>query len=224
MAAASGSSTSMSRKRASHSSLIKPGALRLQLVRQAAGAEDHDPVVARVRVDRTPDRLAEPVAPVAGGRRVLDDVDGERDHLARPRLGLPEGDRQRHRETVVDLHLVDEREVELVEDQRLGEVPGQLGVADRPRARAAGRSPRRRCRSAPPCRARRSGSARARRRWHGRCRRRCTRRGRPRRSTRAAAAAWRSTAPSTAPRCDPCRSPRRPPGCATCRPHRPAQP
>ncbi len=129
LAAASGSSTSMSRKRASHSVVDQPGALRLQLVRQSTGAEDHDALVARIRIDRPPDRLAEAVAAVAGGRRVLHDVDGERDHLARPRLGLSEGDRERHGQTVVDLHLVDEREVELVEDQRLGEMPRQLGVA-----------------------------------------------------------------------------------------------
>ena len=46
--------------------------------------------------------------------------------------------RQRHGEAVVDRHLVDERQVELVEDQRLGEVPRQIGM---PLTTGTGRGP-----------------------------------------------------------------------------------
>ena len=66
---------------------------------------------------------------MTGRRRVLDHVDAERDDPARPLRRLAEHDRQRHGEPVVDRHLVDEGEVELVDDERLGEVPGQFRMA-----------------------------------------------------------------------------------------------
>ena len=58
-------------------------------MRQPAGAEDDDTLVTRERIHRAADRLAEVVTAVTGGRRVLDDVDAERDDFARPRSGSP---------------------------------------------------------------------------------------------------------------------------------------
>ncbi len=100
-----------------------------------------------VGLDRAADRLAELEAASARRHRVLHHVDGERDHRARPGVGLAEHQRQRHREAVVDVHLVDDRQVEVLLDHRLGDVRGQLGMADRRRAPAAGPSPRRRLRT-----------------------------------------------------------------------------
>ena len=87
-------------------------------------------------LDRPADRLAEHEAAVAGGRRVLHHVHGERDDRDRPRLRLAVDQRQRHGEAVVDLHLVHQGEVELVEDEALGQVGGQVGAAGHDRHRA----------------------------------------------------------------------------------------
>ncbi len=118
----------------------EPGPLRLELVRQPARAEDRDALGAWVRLDRAADRLTEREAASAGGWRVLHDVDRQRDDWARPLVDLAEHDRERHGEAVVDLHRVDERHVELIEDQRLRQVPRQVGVAGdgwhRPRSEA----------------------------------------------------------------------------------------
>ena len=74
--------------------------------------------------------------PVGGG--VHHHVDGKRDHRTRPFGRRPEHQVERHRETMVDLHLVDDGEVETVEDHRLGDVGSQRRMAldHRHRARA----------------------------------------------------------------------------------------
>ena len=114
------------------------GARSADLVRHAAGAEHHDLEVLRIGVDRLADRLAQHKAAMPGRRRVLHDVDGERNDRARPFLGRPEQQVHRHGEAVVDLHLVDDGEIELVENDRLGDVRGERGVTlhHRHRARA----------------------------------------------------------------------------------------
>src|SRR5581483_8913395 len=73
--------------------------------------------------------------------RVHHDVDGERDDPERPLLvgvELAAEEIERHREPVIDLHLVDDGEIELVEDDRLRDVRGEFGMAldHRHRARA----------------------------------------------------------------------------------------
>ena len=89
------------------------------------------------RLDRGAQRLAELVAAIAGGRRVLHDVDRERNDPAGPRGGLPEHQRQRHRQAVVDVHLVDDRQVKIALDHRLRDVGRELGMSldDRHRSR-----------------------------------------------------------------------------------------
>src|SRR6185312_5813657 len=51
----------------------------LQLMRHAAGAEDHDAQILREAVDRLADRLAEHVAAMPGRRGILDHVDAQWD-------------------------------------------------------------------------------------------------------------------------------------------------
>jgi hypothetical protein len=63
-------------------------------------------------------------------RRVLHHVDGKRDHRAGPRLRLAAHQAHRHREAVVDIHLVDDGEIEIVLDHRLRDVARQLRMAD----------------------------------------------------------------------------------------------
>ena len=107
-------------------------------MRHAAGAEDHDAQILGIGFHRLAQGLAQIVAAPAGGRGILDDVDAQRDDRARPRLGLPEHEGHRHGKPVIDRHLVDDGEVEFVEDDRLGDVPGEIGMAlhHRHRARA----------------------------------------------------------------------------------------
>ncbi len=114
------------------------GARALQLVAHAAGAPDLHLQIGVERIDGAADRLAELVAAIARRRRVLHDVDRERNHLARPRLRLAEHQRQRHGEAVIDVHPIDDREVEIGLDHRLRDVLGELRMPldDRHRPRA----------------------------------------------------------------------------------------
>ena len=110
-------------------------------MRQAAGAEDHHPQIVRIGFHRLLDGAAEHVAAMAGRRRIHHDVDGERDHRARPvrvLVDLAEQQVHRHRHAVIDFHLVADGEIELVEDDRLRDVRGERRMAldHRHRARA----------------------------------------------------------------------------------------
>ena len=115
------------------------GARSADLMRQPAGAEDHHLQILGIGLDRPAERLAQHVAAMPGRRRIHDDVDGQRDHRARPCvLRLPEQQVHRHGQSVIDLHLVDDGEVELVENDGLRDVRGERGMAldHRHRARA----------------------------------------------------------------------------------------
>ena len=122
----------------SNSLLMSPARGPCSWWRHAAGAPDLHVEIVGERLDGLADRAAEMPAAVAGRRRILDDVDRQRNHLARPRRRLPEHQRQRHGQAMVDVHPVDDRHVELVEDRRLRDVPGELRMAldDRHRPRA----------------------------------------------------------------------------------------
>jgi hypothetical protein len=96
-------------------------------VRQAARGHDDDAEILRIRRDRAAERLAELVAACRRRQRVLDRVHGDR-HAADDALAAPE-QRVRHRERVIDAHLLARRDVELVGDERLDDVPRKLGVA-----------------------------------------------------------------------------------------------
>src|SRR5215470_9093881 len=100
----------------------------LELVAHAAGTPDVNRNVLGEALHGPADRLAQTVAAVAGRGRVLHDVDGERDDPHRPLPGLAVDQGQRHGEAVVDVELVQQGEVELVEDERLREVRGQVGM------------------------------------------------------------------------------------------------
>jgi hypothetical protein len=114
------------------------GTLALQLVRHAARAIHDHAQVFWIVLDRAPDRLAQLEAAHARGRRILDDVHAQRDHLERPFRDFSAGHRQRHRQAVIHRHLVGDGHVELVEDQVFDQVPRELrmSVDLRHRARA----------------------------------------------------------------------------------------
>ncbi len=119
------------------------GARPRNLVRQAAGTEDHNAQIVRIGLHRLLDGAPEHEAAVAGRRRIHHDVDGERNHRARPvrlLVDLAEQEIHRHRHAVIDFHLVADGEVELVEDHRLRDMRGQRRMAldhrHRPRAPA----------------------------------------------------------------------------------------
>ena len=148
----------------------EPGARALQLVAHAAGAPDLDVEVLVVALHRPAHGLAELEAAIAGRRRVLHDVDRERDDLHRPRLGLAEHQGQRHGEAVVDVILL---MMVMSNSSRIsdcGDVRGQVGVAvgrpapgGAPKPSSAGGNARR-------SRSRTSGRSPARTPRRGRCR------------------------------------------------------
>ncbi len=108
------------------------GARAADLVRQPAGAEDHDLEVFGIGFDRLPQRLAEHVAAMPGRWRIHHHVDRERNDLERPLLVwslLAAQEIERDRQSVIDLHLVDDGDVEFVEDHRLRDMRGERRVA-----------------------------------------------------------------------------------------------
>ena len=104
------------------------GARALQLVAHPAGAPDLHVEVVVVRLDGAPDRLAQVEAALSRRDRIVDDVDRDRDHPARPRRRLAAQQRQRDGQAVIDGEAVDDREVEVLLDDRVGDVRRQFGV------------------------------------------------------------------------------------------------
>src|SRR5215470_12440373 len=98
-------------------------------MRHAAGAEDDHTQIFRIRFYGFLDGPAEVVAAVAVRWRVLHDIDGQRNNFARPFLGLPEHERQRHGETVVHIQVVDDGEIKLVEYEGLRDMGRQYWMA-----------------------------------------------------------------------------------------------
>jgi hypothetical protein len=106
----------------------QPGARPLELVAHPARSPDLHVEILGVARHRPRDRLAEQPAAVARRRRIGDDIDRDRHDLDRPRIDLPEHQRHRHGQPVIDRHRVDDRHVEFVEDAALRDVPGEIGV------------------------------------------------------------------------------------------------
>src|SRR5215469_2746929 len=101
----------------------------------APGAPDLDLERLVVALDGAADRLAEREAARPRGNWVLHDVDRKRNHPARPSVGLAAYEAQRDRQTVVDIHLVDDGEVEVLLDDRVSDMGGELGMAEHLRHR-----------------------------------------------------------------------------------------
>src|SRR5665213_3578318 len=114
----------------------KSGARSLQLMAHAASTPDLDVERLVIGLDGLANRLAEHEAAPPRRRRVLHDIDGERDHRARPRLRLAAHQAERDGEAVMDVHLVDDGQVEIVLDHRLGDMRCQFRMADHVRHRA----------------------------------------------------------------------------------------
>ncbi len=96
----------------------------------AAGAPDLHVERLVIGLDRLADRLAEHVAAPARGNRILHDVDGEWNHRAWPGLRLAAHQAHRHRQAVVDLHPVDDGEIEIILDHGLRDMRRELRMAD----------------------------------------------------------------------------------------------
>ena len=123
--------------------LVKPGvvpfavdeacACALQLVAHAPGAPDVHVQVFVKALHRAADGLPQLEAAAATGHGVLHHVHRKRNHRAGPGTGLrmllAAHQRQRHRQAVVHIHLVDDGEVKVLLDHALRNVAGQLGVA-----------------------------------------------------------------------------------------------
>src|SRR5262245_54660470 len=115
------------------------GPRALQLMAHAAGAPDLHVERLVIGLDRLADRLPQHEAAPARRRRILHDIDRERDDRAWPGLRLAEHQAERHGQAVVDVHLVDDGEIEIILDHRLRDMRGELGMTDHLRHRA--RSP-----------------------------------------------------------------------------------
>ena len=101
----------------------------MDLVRHAAGAEDHYVQVFRERFDCSADHFAHAPAAVAGRDREHDHVDRNRNYRKRPVIDFAAHDVERNRQAVVDIELVHHTHVELVGDKTFGNVPSQGGVS-----------------------------------------------------------------------------------------------
>src|SRR6185436_11842081 len=99
----------------------------LQLVAHAARSPDLDPQRLVVPLDRFANRPAQLEAAAARGDGVMHDVDGERNHATGPGRRLAAHQAERHRQAVVDVHLVDDGQVEVVLDHAVRDVRGELG-------------------------------------------------------------------------------------------------
>lgn len=78
---------------------------------------------------RAPDRLAQCPTAIAGRRGQVTTVTATGTTLTGHAARLAEHQDHRHRQTMIDLHLVDDGRVELVEDAGLRDVPGQVGMS-----------------------------------------------------------------------------------------------
>src|SRR5574337_1094114 len=108
----------------------------LKLMAHAAGAPDLDIEILGIAPDRIANRPAERETARSGGNGMLNDIDGEGDDLARPRVDLAEDAGERHREAMIDVDLVDHGEVEIPLDHFRGDMRGKLRIADHFRHRA----------------------------------------------------------------------------------------
>src|SRR4030095_5915268 len=98
------------------------GARALDLMRHPTGAEDNDLEILLPALDGFLDRLAQHEATMAGWGGVLDHIYSQWNNPAGPRFGLPEEQRHRCRQAVIDLHFINDSHVELIEHKRLKHV------------------------------------------------------------------------------------------------------
>jgi hypothetical protein len=127
---AAGSAISRSRRRLSHSRLMRParGPCSWWLMPPVPQICTFSVFVKRL--DGAADGLTQLEAAPARGHRVLHHVDRKRNHRAGPgAFGRAEHQVQRHGQAMVHVHLVDDGEVEVLLDDRLRDVRGQFRVA-----------------------------------------------------------------------------------------------
>src|SRR5215213_31527 len=108
----------------------EPGAGTLQLMAHPASTPDLNVERFVVALDCLADRLAQHVTTSAGGCRVLHHIYGKRDYWTRPCLRLAAHQAQRHRQSVVDIHLVYDGQIEVVLDHGLRDVRGEFRMTD----------------------------------------------------------------------------------------------
>ena len=105
------------------------GARAADLVRHTACSEDDDVQILGIGFHRLANRLAEHKAAVPRRRWVHDNVDGQRDDRAGPLvLRLTEQKVHRHRQAMIDLHLVDDGKIELIENDGLRDMRRERGM------------------------------------------------------------------------------------------------
>ena len=116
----------------------QPGPRPLKLVAHSPGTPYLDIEVVREALHRFFEGRAEGVATRPRRRRVLNDVNRQWNDPCRPSGRSAKHQRERNCQAMIDIHLVGDGDVELIEDQRLGDVPAKIGSAfhNRDRTRA----------------------------------------------------------------------------------------
>ena len=94
-------------------------------MRHAAGTVNDDAQVLLETLHGAGDGLTEFETARTGGRRILHDVDAQGNDGEGPLRGLAAGDRQRHGKTMIHRHFIRDGHVELIQDEGLGQMPGE---------------------------------------------------------------------------------------------------
>jgi hypothetical protein len=97
------------------------------LVGQTARAEDDDAQILGKRQDRPSERLAELEQTPRRGDRMLDHVNRERDDRDFP-VGIGQH-RQKRQHAMIERHFLADRRIELIVNQRPGQMPAKFRVA-----------------------------------------------------------------------------------------------
>ena len=101
------------------------GARAVELVREATGADHHDPLIPLPCGQRPVHRPAQRKTAFGRGQRVLHRIDADRHQLHRPFPDPRIGQLERDRDRVIDQHLLADGGVELVGHHLFNDVPRQ---------------------------------------------------------------------------------------------------
>src|ERR1700721_499550 len=94
----------------------------LQLMAHSSGTPNLYGEIFVERINRAANALANLETPLTRRRRILDDIHRERNYPARPVLRLAEHLRERHGQTMIDVHPIDDGQVEILLNDRLRDV------------------------------------------------------------------------------------------------------
>src|SRR4051812_3164694 len=98
-------------------------------MRHASGADHHHVHVGVERFHCFANRLAELEAALSSRGRILDDVYADWNNLEGPRVDVAADQGEWHGQSMINGHIVCNRHVEFVEDERLSDMPRQFRMS-----------------------------------------------------------------------------------------------